>query len=192
MQPLKKTVCGPQRYSNLNETSVMKNRTYQQIIVFAIITLSISLLFSCNKHKVVQKEDIVVTHSFPACNWTFEEQVLDLDFDIVDTARPYRVEFYLNYDTTLNELTEVPVNITITAPDGMETFVSSVLNFDSKINKDITLTGEGSVANMKLIAFPSKKFNQLGKYTVTFYRKTPKYDNYGMNSLTMKVVPLKK
>ena len=113
-----------------------------------------------------------------------------------NTVFPY-VELLLshtpsNYDTTLNELTEVPVNITITAPDGMETFVSSVLNFDSKINKDITLTGEGSVANMKLIAFPSKKFNQLGKYTVTFYRKTPKYDNYGMNSLTMKVVPLKK
>ena len=80
----------------------MKNRTYQQIIVFAIITLSISLLFSCNKHKVVQKEDIVVTHSFPACNWTFEEQVLDLDFDIVDTARPYRVEFYGALKRALN------------------------------------------------------------------------------------------
>lgn len=170
----------------------MKNRTYQQILLLAIISLSICILSNCSKHKVTQKEDIVVTHSFPACNWTFEEQVLDLDFDIVDTARPYRIEFYLNYDTALNELTEVPVNVSIAAPDGMETYVSSVLNFDPAVNKDITLTGQGSVADMKLIAFPSKKFNQLGKYTVTFYRKTPKYDNYGMNSLTMKVVPLKK
>ncbi len=170
----------------------MKNRTYQQIAFIVCILLSASFLFSSCHNKNIQKEDIVVTHEFPNHNWTFEEQVLDFDFDIVDTTRPYRIEFYLNYDTTLNELTEVPVNVTLRSPDGMETFVSSVLNFNMMINKDITPTQQNCVYNMKLIAFPSKNLNQSGKYTITFYRKTPKYDNYGMNSLTMKVVPLKR
>ncbi len=170
----------------------MKNRTYQQFAFIACILLSISYLFISCHSKNIQKEDIVVTHDFPNSNWTFEEQVLDFDFDIIDTARPYRIEFYLNYDTTLNELTEVPVNVTLISPDGMETFVSSVLNFNMLVNKDITPTTQNCVYNLKLIAFPSKNLNQLGKYKVSFYRKTPKYDNYGMNSLTMKVVPLKK
>lgn len=170
----------------------MKNRTYQQIAFIVCILLASSFLFVSCHHKNVQKEDIVVVHEFPNHNWTFEEQVLDFDFDIIDTTRPYRIEFYLNYDTTLNELTEVPVNVTITAPDGMESFVSSILNFNTLINKDITPTQQNCVYNMKLIAFPSKNLNQSGKYKVSFYRKTPKYDNYGMNSLTLKVVPLKR
>lgn len=170
----------------------MKNRTYQQIAFIVGIMLSVSFLIVSCHSKNVQKDDIIVKHEFPNQNWTFEEQVLNFDFDIVDTTRPYRIEFYLNYDTTLNELTEVPVNVTLTSPDGMETFVSSVLNFNRLVNKDITPTQQNCVYNMKLIAFPSKNLNRSGKYTVTFYRKTPKYDNYGMNSLTMKVVPLKR
>lgn len=169
----------------------MEFKTYQHLLAIATIALCISILASSCHRKNVQKEDIVVKHEFPQSNWTFEEQVLNLDFNVIDTTKFYRIEFYLNYDSEINQVEEFPLNVTIIAPDGMETFVSSTFNFDPNINKDITPTGEGSICDMKLIAFPKKKFNQLGKYTVQFYRKSAKYDNYGMNSLTMKVVPLK-
>ncbi len=170
----------------------MKNRTYQHFSIVAIILLSISFLTGCNQNKNVQKETIVVTHEFPNANWSFEEQVLTMDFNIIDTTKDYRIEYYLTYDTTKNELVEVPVNVTLTAPDGMETFVTSTLHFDRNINKNITHSGNGSIYTMKLVVFPSRKFNQTGKYTATFYRKSPKYDNYGLCSLSLNVVPLKR
>lgn len=170
----------------------MTNRTYQQItFTLFLLIFSCFAFTSCNKGPK-QKTDIVVDHAFPACNWSYEQQILDFDFDIIDTVRPYRIEFVLSYDTTLNELEEVPVNVTIIAPDGMESFVSSTLNFDPKINKYITPSDQPNVMNMKLIAFKNRKFNQTGKYTVEFYRKAPKADNYGINNLTMRVIPLKK
>jgi len=170
----------------------MKNRTYQQIAFTVILFLIAGITFNACHKGPTQKKEIVVEHAFPACNWSFEEQILNFDFDIVDTARPYRVEFVLAYDTTLNELEEVPVTITIIAPDGMESFVTSTLNFDKNVNKYITPSDQPNVLNMKLIAFKNRKFNQTGKYTIEFYRKTPKADNYGINSLDLKVIPLKK
>jgi len=169
----------------------MKFKTYQHLFTLTLIALCLSTLTISCSSKNKQKEDIVVVHQFPNSNWTFEEQVLNLDFNIIDTSKFYRIEFYLNYDSEVNQVEEFPLNVTIVSPDGMETFVSSTFNFDPKINSDITPTGEGSICNMKLIAFPKKKFNQLGKHTIQFYRKAAKYDNYGMNSLTLKVVPLK-
>ena len=117
--------------------------------------------------------------------------MLHFGFDNIDTVSDFRIEFYLKYDTTLVATEVIPVNITITAPDGMETFVSSVLNFDPKQNKDITPFSQGSVYSMKLVAFPQKHFTQKGRYDISFYRKMPKYDNLGFESLTLNVVPIK-
>lgn len=44
---------------------------------------------------------------------------------------------------------------------------------------------------MKLVAFPQKHFTQKGRYDISFYRKMPKYDNLGFESLTLNVVPIK-
>lgn len=169
----------------------MKIRNYQHLAFIAFV-LTVCMLFSSCHNTPSQKTDIVVDHPFTACNWSYEQQVLDFDFDIVDTTRPYRIEFVLSYDTTLNELTEVPVNVTIIAPDGMESFVSSTLNFDPNVNKYITPSDQPNVMNMRLIAFNNRKFNQPGMYSIEFYRKTAKADNYGMNNLSLKVIPLKR
>ena len=169
----------------------MKKRFYQQFSLILLITISVSILISGCRRPERQRETIKVEHAFPGSNWTFEEQVLHFGFDNIDTVSDFRIEFYLKYDTTLVATEEIPVNVTITAPDGMETFVSSVLNFDPKENKDITPFSQGSVCSMKLVAFPQKHFTQKGRYDVTFYRKMPKYDNLGFESLTLNVVPLK-
>lgn len=169
----------------------MKRFFYQHFIVIAIISFTISII-GTGCHKVPrQKEPIKVAHEFPNGNWTFEEQVIQFGFDNIDTISEYSIEFYLKYDTTYVEDDQIPVNITISAPDGMETYVSSVLNFDPKQNKDITHFSKGSVKTMKLVAFPSKTLTQKGRYTVTFYRKMPKYDNLGFISLDLNVVPKK-
>lgn len=169
----------------------MKHKNYQQFTLVVLSVLIISVLFSgCHRVKR-QKDPIVVAHPFENCNWTFKEEVMDLYFDITDTITPYRIEFMLTYDSTLNKIDELPVTITLGTPDGMESYVTSSFNFDRDINKAIVPTGRGSECAITLVAFPKKKFNQAGKYHINFYRKAAKYDNYGMNCLTMKVVPLK-
>ena len=169
----------------------MKKRIYQQFPLILLIIISVSILATGCHRPERQRETIKVEHQFPNTNWTFEEQVLHFGFDNIDTVSDFRIEFYLKYDTTLVATEEIPVNITITAPDGMETFVSSVLNFDPKQNKDITPFSHGSVCSMKLVAFPQKHFTQKGRYDISFYRKMPKYDNLGFESLTLNVVPIK-
>ena len=169
----------------------MKKRIYQHFIVIALIVLTISAIATSCHRVPRQKEPIMVAHEFPNGNWTFEEQVIQYGFDNIDTISNYSIEFYLKYDTAFVEDDQIPVNVTLTAPDGMESFVSSVLNFDPKQNKDITPFSQGSVNSMRLVAFPSKTLTQKGRYTVTFYRKMPKYDNLGFISLDLKVMPKK-
>ena len=169
----------------------MKKRFYQQFSLILLITITVSILFSGCHRPERQRETIKVEHQFPNTNWTFEEQVLHFGFDNIDTVSNFSIEFYLKYDTALVATDEIPVNVTLTSPDGMETFVSSVLNFAPKQNKDITPFSNGSVSTMKLVAFPKKQLPQKGRYVVTFYRKMPKYDNLGFESLTLNVVPIK-
>lgn len=173
----------------------MKNTTYQQIALTAFIVLCISILMtSCHKinRKDLQKEPIEIVHTFPNTNWAFEEEVLDFGFDIKDTVHAYRIEFVLNYDSAANNIDKLPLTIALSTPDGSESVVSSNFNFDPTVNKDITSTGVGSVCEINLVAFPKKEFNQIGHYNVNFYRKALKADNFGFNSLTLRVVPVKK
>ena len=171
----------------------MSSRIYQHRIFLFVLLLVTGLLLSCGHHfGNKQASDITVTHTFPDGNWTFEEQVLNFNFDISDTSNYYSISFQLNYDSTINMLTDLPLNITLTYPDGMETYVTSQFDFDPAINKSIMPTGKAGVCNMPLVAFPKKKLNQKGTYTVTLYRKAKKYDNYGFNSLTLNVKNLGK
>ena len=170
----------------------MKNRIYQQIFTVLILSgISFLTLVSCNK-KHNQKEPIVVNQEFASQNWTFDNQVMFFDFDITDTSKAYRIEFLLTYDSSMVELEEIPVVATLIYPDGMETVSSSNFLFDPKVNKNITPTDVPNVCNTSLVIFPKKNLNQSGAYKIRLYRKTPKYDNYGFNAISLKVSPLKK
>lgn len=171
----------------------MRFRIYQHCIFFFALLLGTILLLPCCRHiGNKQAADITVTYTFPDGNWTFDEQVLNFNFDITDTSQYYSIGFVLNYDSTINVLASLPLNITLVYPDKMETYVTSQFNFDPAINKDILPTGKKNVCNMPLVAFPKKKLNQKGTYTVILYRKAEKYDNYGFNTLTLKVKDLGK
>ncbi len=171
----------------------MQKNTFKQILFCAAIALIFSVLtIGCQNKANKAAEEISVLHSFPNANWTYDEQVLDLPFTIEDTTKDYKIEFVLNYDTAANQLEQLPVTVTLVFPDGQETYVTSIFDFNTETNKNIIPAGNGNMFNINLIAFPRKSLNQKGQYKIIFYRKAEKFDNYGFNSMTMKVIPLKK
>lgn len=170
----------------------MKKTNFHFLSIIFILFFSLVLIgTSCHK-KNAATEEISVMHTFPNTNWTYDEQVLDMPFTITDTTKDYSIEFVLNYDSTTNVLEELPVTITLIYPDGQETYVTSIFDFNKETNKNIMPSGNGNSFNINLVAFPRKTLNQSGEYKISFYRKAEKFDNYGFNSLTMKVLPLKR
>lgn len=171
----------------------MKKNNVKHLFLYAFIILVSSVLtIGCQSKKDKTADEISVLHNFPNTNWTFDEQVLDMPFHITDTTKDYRIEFVLNYDSTTNVLEELPVTITLIYPDGQETYVTSIFDFNKETNKNIMSAGNGNLCNINLVAFPRKSLNKSGEYHISFYRKAEKFDNYGFNSLTLKVLPLKK
>ena len=170
----------------------MKRNGFKHLLSCATIALIFCILAVGCHNKNAATEEISVLHTFPNTNWTYDEQVLDLPFTITDTTKDYSIEFVLNYDSTTNILKELPVTITLIYPDGQETYVTSLFDFNAETNKNIMPAGNGNGCNINLVAFPRKSLNQSGEYHISFYRKAEKFDNYGFNSLTLKVLPLKK
>ena len=170
----------------------MKNTRIQLFPLISILLFSFVILVSGCHNSDKNMETISVTRNFANSNWTFEEQVMDMPFTITDTTKDYSIEFVLNYDTARIEIEQLPVTVTLRFPDGQETYVTSLFDFNQNANKSFVATGNGNTCNMNLVAFPRKSLSQSGEYHVIFYRKAEKYDNYGFHSLTMKVIPLKK
>lgn len=170
----------------------MKNTRFQHFPLISILFLSLTILVTGCNNSNKNMESISVTRNFANSNWNFEEQVMDMPFTITDTTKDYSIEFVLNYDTARIEVEQLPVTVTLRFPDGQETYVTSLFDFNQDANKSFVAAGNGSTCNMNLVAFPRKSLNQSGEYHIIFYRKAVKYDNYGFNSLTLKVNPLKK
>lgn len=170
----------------------MKNTRFQHFPLISILFLSLTILVTGCNNSNKNMESISVTRNFANSNWNFEEQVMDMPFTITDTTKDYSIEFVLNYDTARIEVEQLPVTVTLRFPDGQETYITSLFDFNQDANKSFVATGNGNTCNMNLVAFPRKSLNQSGEYHIIFYRKAVKYDNYGFNSLTLKVNPLKK
>lgn len=165
-----------------------KFHVYFSLPICIILIISLPCT-SCHK-KDPTRHEIVVEHHFADGNWTFEDEVIDFPFEIADTAATYRIEFDIMYDSTVNVLSNLPVTITLVAPDGMNTFVTGSFDFITSVNNDIGSTGRENECSVNMVAFPRKQLNQRGEYHIKFYRKAQKYDNYGLNCLTMRVVPV--
>ena len=145
-------------------------------------------MVSCNNGSSANRNWLAEnTHAFPNTNWAFEEEVLDFDFDIKDTAKRYDVLVSLVYDTAVATLQDIPLSFTLSTPDGMKSFSTSHFLLNRKDNPDIRLTGEGSNAEVDVLVYPERKFKVPGKYTLTVYRRAEKADNLGFISLTTKV-----
>lgn len=167
----------------------MKKIFYQHFfLVVAAALLTTFTMVSCNNGSRANRNWLAEnTHAFPNTNWAFEEEVLDFDFDIKDTAKRYDVLVSLVYDTAVATLQDIPLSFTLSTPDGMKSFSTSHFLLNRKDNPDIRLTGEGSNAEVDVLVYPERKFKVPGKYTLTVYRRAEKADNLGFISLTTKV-----
>ena len=163
------------------------------LAVVAAVVL-ISTLVSCEPHskKHVRKNfSIEVTHPFPNTNWAFEEEVLDFSFDIEDTTTLFDISLVLLYDTVVNTLKDIPLSLTLSAPDGMKSLSTSHFVLDRKENPEIKKVGTGSTAEASVLVYPHRKLKVPGTYTLTVYRRAEKADNFGFESLTTKVTVAK-
>lgn len=162
--------------------------------MLAAVVLLASVLVSCDslsKKRLARNWSEVVTHEFPNTNWAFEEEVLDFNFDIADTALTYDVAVSLVYDTTQVTLQDIPLSLTLSSPDGMKSFSTSRFLLDRKQNPDVRVTGDGHNAELDVIVYPNRKFKVPGTHTLTVYRRAEKADNIGFISLSTKVTVAK-
>ena len=171
----------------------MKRITYQQGILAVIAAILIAFTsVSCNrtsKDRVNKHWSTESVHSFPNTNWAFEEEVLEFPFEIKDTTRSYDVSVVLLYDTAVATLTDIPMSLTLSAPDGMKSFSASHFLLDMETNKDIKMVDGHAEATV--LVYPNRKFKVPGTHTLTVYRRAEKADNYGFISLATKVAVAK-
>lgn len=162
-------------------------RGFWTVVVAVLLTTT---LVSCDsfKRKGVNKNwSMEVSHPFPNTNWAFEEEVLNFDFEIKDTTKYYDVTVSLLYDTSIVALRVIPLTLTLTSPDGMQSIASSQFLLDSKNNKDIRPEGNSNNAVLDVVVYPHRKFKNLGTHKLSVYRRAEKADNYGFISLSTKV-----
>ncbi|MBR4135655.1 MAG: hypothetical protein IKU03_04495 [Bacteroidales bacterium] len=169
---------------------MFKNNHKILLTLIALTTLCL-ITNSCQKGTLKkERNQTTVAHSFPNTNWAFEEQVLDFDFENPDSTANYQISFLLNYDANTVTMDEIPITATLIAPNGMESFVTST--FRLKETNAFSKSLEDGSTLQEVVVFPKKDLNQKGHYKVSLYRKAAKADNYGFNSITLKVSKLKK
>ena len=152
--------------------------------------LLVSTLVSCEPHSrkhVCKNFTITVPREFPNTNWAFEQEVMDFDFDIEDTATYFDIALNLLYDSSVVTLKEIPLTLTLTSPDGMKAIATSQFLLDPKVNSNIHPEGNGNKMIADVVVYPHRKLKTAGTYTLTVYRRAEKADNYGFISLATKV-----
>ena len=150
----------------------------------------ISTLVSCepySKKHVCKNFSINVSREFPNTNWAFEQEVMDITFDIEDTATYFDIALSLLYDSSVVTLKEIPLTLTLTSPDGMKSIATSQFLLNPLVNKDIHPEGNGNKMIADVVIYPHRKLKTAGTYTLTVYRRAEKADNYGFISLATKV-----
>ncbi len=167
----------------------IKNYKLLSVVIFSFLCSIVAI--SCHNTPLKKADtDISVLHEFPNTNWAFEEQVLIFPFENPDTTAEYQIGFLLTYDKESVQMDQIPVTVTMVAPDGMESFVTSVFRLHGMDSTSMISTK--GFTTIELIAFPKKQLNQKGQYKIRIYRKADKADNYGFQSIALKVKPLKK
>ena len=157
--------------------------------VLAAASLLVFTLVSCDaiaKKRANKHLSKTITHQFVNTNWAFEEEVLDFPFDIEDTTQYYDISLTLLYDTAVAELKDIPLALTLTAPDGMQSISGSHFLLDRQANPDNKIT-TGDKAEVNIVVYPHRKFKVPGTHTLTVYRRAEKADNYGFISLSTNV-----
>jgi hypothetical protein len=159
------------------------------INIFSTLLLCVILLSSCNK----QKGDIVFeqTVEFANANWDFTQRILEFTAHITDTIAPHRIEMELKYGPDDERVAQMEVSFSVTSPDGGTSSVSSAFVFVEDENESAVTQQAKKLSDSQIRVLYSKKFfNRSGDYHFRLARHSEKFDNYNIQSLTLRVIRL--
>ena len=159
------------------------------INIFSTLLLCVILLSSCNK----KEKDIVFeqTVEFANANWDFTQRTLEFTAHITDTVSPYRVETELKYGPDDERVDQMEVSFAVTAPDGGTSSVSSAFVFvDDEEENGMTQQAKKLSNSQIRVLYDKKYFNRSGDYHLRLNRHSEKFDNYNIQSLTVRIVRL--
>lgn len=169
----------------------MKRPSLPKLInIFFMLALTCTLLFSCQQKK---GDDIVFeqTVNFENSNWDFTQRTLEFTAHLTDTIAPHRIEMELKYGDDDERVDQMPVSFTITAPDGGKSTVSSAFVFvEQDDESDFTNQAKQLSGSQIQTLYSKKYFNRSGDYHFRLNRHSDKFDNYNIQSLTLRVIRL--
>lgn len=168
----------------------MKTANPKKLINILFICLSCCLLLSSchkNKEKVVFEKTVEFSNS----NWDFTQRILEFDATINDTIAPHRIEMELKYGPDEERVDEMPVSFAVTSPDGAKYATQSGFFFaEDTENADISKEAKKASNTQYRALYEEKYFNCKGTYHLRLCRYSPKFDNYNIHSLTIRIVQL--
>ena len=157
----------------------MKNK--KVLLLFTVLSLT-SLMIGCSGKKKAMPffEETV---AFANGNWNYEYRIQEFKIEAKSSEKPYKVLLDIEHVQGLN-LTDLAFAVTFISPTGGESSRSLFPQYADILN------AEGTCSTV--IAYQEKYFNESGVYTFRVYRRYPKYDLYGIKSLTLKLVEIEK
>jgi len=151
-----------------------------------LIYLLILVLFtfaSCKK-LIIFEEKVI----FPNANWAFENKAITFHAPLTSSEKPYAIIIELELNGSLNVDMFYAV-FTMITPKGGKTMKSVVFNFVSP--PEPFIFHKSNVKIYKLTIYPKKYFSETGTYTFEVNQLSNKADNYGIESLKLKIERVK-
>lgn len=141
-----------------------------------LILLGLLSLSACKRSDIVVEERYV----FPDKNWGFEERIVLYSIDIEAMANPCKVMVELEH--SYKDVTTLPLILTIKSPDGGSS--------TRKVNMAFGDAHQQDPNRAVAIIYPQKYFNTSGTYEFSLLREWPKYEFYGNEAITLKIIKL--
>jgi len=148
--------------------------------LFLFLILFLSIFVSCSK-SVIFEEKV----TFPDANWAFENKAVTFKVPITGSEKPYAIVLELEL-IGMQNVDKINSTFSILTPLGAETVKPVVFNFKSPQEPYI----KGNTENSKiyrLTAYPKKYFSETGTYTIIVDQYSNKADNYGIQSLQLRI-----
>jgi len=153
---------------------IMKRERLILVLVLALFTF-----VSCKK-SVIFEEKVI----FPNANWAFEYKAIPFKVPLTASEKPCAVIVEL-------DLVGVPnvemfyAAFSMTTPKGGRTSKSLIFNF--KVPKEPYIIKNSNEKTYRLTVYPKKYFSETGTYTFEVNQLSNKADNYGIQSLRLKI-----
>ena len=157
----------------------MKKKKSLLLLTLLALTILVTGCFGKKKGAPFFEETV----TFAGGNWNYEYRIQEFKIEVKASETPYKVFFEIEHLQGV-DLTDLAFVVSFISPSGGESNRNLMPQYKDILNP----TGTCSTVT----AYQEKYFNESGVYTFIIYRRYPKYDLYGIKSLTLKLVEIKK